>query len=119
MNRTISSARELAVKEVASIGHHVRTQLENNDDFNGLTIDRVFHYVISGTHVDPDLGVNYVPLKEPVSDYRHRKINARKRKVMELCNWMIETLRAGTSPESVQNDIEVRQKFPAVILFLL
>jgi hypothetical protein len=109
-------ARDLARHEVEHIEAHVRDSrlwYQYPDDFE---MQDVYHYVIFGSHVDPDLGYNYVPVQEPVNSYRQRKIGRRGVKVEKLERWLIESLVFGTPVSEVQRELAARQACPAIVL---
>lgn len=112
------STKAAAESEVETILEHVRSDFEHNEDFGGLNFDStpVYHYVVSGSHVDPDLGREYVPLNEPVNSYRRRKISQRNNKVRGLVAELIESLKAGKPVQSAQEELNKKQTHNAVHL---
>ena len=60
---TPSKVESAVEKEVKHILEHVRNDFEYNEEFQHLDCDTtpIYHYIVSGSHVDPDLGREYVP----------------------------------------------------------
>ena len=116
MEEKLSAAEIAAEAERAAAALHefVRSTLAYPETPAGWSPDRACHYVIFGAHVDPDLGANYVPVDEPVTPYRRRKIGRRKSKVRALERWLQEAFMAGVEPEQLKRELERRQKHPAI-----
>lgn len=108
----------LAKREVEALEEHAQTDRSGNEPLATSQITRVYHCFTCGTHVDPQLGVNYVPVNEPVNSYRRRKIAKRNRVVAALNTWLVEALRSTTDHEQVQSELRRRQQYVVVDLAL-
>ena len=115
---TSHEAAMSAQLDAQEIAEHVRSDLAHNEDLQNREITHIYHYLVCGTHIDPDAGKEYVPLDEPVNSYRRRKISKRNSKVRQLVDWVIRSLTDGQSPTDVQAQLEARQSFSAVCLAL-
>jgi len=115
---TSAQAKHAADSDVDWIVKHVQNDFKHNEDFRDLDFSStpVFHYVVSGSHIDPDLGREYVPLNEPVNSYRRRKVVKRNKKVQELVASLMNSLNAGHPVHRVQEDLSNAQPHPAVHL---
>ena len=115
---TLNAATDAAQRDVESVVQQVCSDLKHNEELRQYTISAVYHYVVSGTHVDPDEGRDYVPVNEPLNSSRRRKIAKRNQKVQTLVDWLQASLQSGTAPEEVQAGLEQRQPYPVVGLCL-
>lgn len=108
---------EEARQEVKDLDEHLRVTVEHNVPA-GFHLDptQVWHRITYGAHIDPDLGVEYVPLNEPVIPYRQRKIGHRNAKVRRLEEWIVREVTGGTPAETVARELKERQSFEAIVL---
>lgn len=115
---TKEQAVNFAQNEIEKIAEHVECDLSGNEELRNRNIKSVYHYVICGSHVDPDAGYEYVGVKYPLNRKEKSDVNNRLKKVRELERWLIESLIDGKSPETVQNTLESGQNHPVVNLAL-
>ena len=112
--RTDGDAIAAAERAAAAMQEFARSTLSYPETPPGWSPDRACHYVVFGAHVDPDLGVNYVPTDEPVTPYRRRKIGRRNGKVDALRRWLCESFAAGVDPKRLKRELRARQKHEAI-----
>ena len=115
---TKDQAADFARRETSRIAEHVECDLAGNEELKNRNITSVYHYVISGTHVDPDAGYEYVAVKHPLNRNEKSAVNKRRIKVRDLEKWLIESLANGESPATVQHTLESRQTYPVVNIAL-
>ena len=115
---TNSQADDFARREVKTIAEHVDRGLSGNEELKNRKITSIYHYVIAGTHVDPDDGYEYVNVKYPLNREEKIAVNKCRNKVRELEKWLVESLANGDVAEIVQQKLESLQNYPAVSIAL-
>ena len=115
---TQDQADDFARREVKKIAEHVDCDLSGNEELKNRRIASVYHYVIAGTHVDPDDGYEYVNVKHPLNRKEKSAVNQCRIKVREIEKWLVESLTNGDSAEIVQQKLESRQNYPVVSIAL-
>lgn len=113
----VNAISEAVRQEVEGLTAHVVQLLGNMGVGEGqgfTTIDEVSHYVIVGRHVDPEWGVDYVPMNQPVSTYGRRKIGQRNTRVRKLVEWIVDAFEQGVRSDQIASELRQRQRYQVV-----
>jgi hypothetical protein len=109
----ISSA---AKRRIQDIDRYVRFSFENNDSLRAhcLETTAVYHCFISGLHVDPDAGREYVPLSNVLTKDCKRLIKERNKKVNRIFRYIRDSLVEGVPAKHISLQLAEMQNFLAV-----